>query len=159
MTVLHTSQNAHSSLWSSKKPKTFTCKKSLSSCLVALEEMSVDVICLSRSSDSFLRYFSQSSTEGPTSLNMAGGTGEGPCCLGPTAPPSCSASNKTPVAIVTKKTKTLNTPGKQIHTVTHLGKELIIWIMSYIFSFIFIWCFLKIVESSVNHLPSICVRP
>lgn len=71
-----------------------TCRKSLSSCTVGVPERPVDVSVRSWSSAMPLKYFSQSSTEGPTSLNKAGGTGEGPCSVGTTAPPSCSARNK-----------------------------------------------------------------
>lgn len=83
----------------SEIPQKGTCEKRFSSC-----PLCVSVFCFSRSSATFLRYFSQSSTEGPTSLNKAGGTGEGPCSVGTTAPPSCSASNKTPVTTVTNYT-------------------------------------------------------
>lgn len=51
---------------------------------------------MSRSSDIVLRYSTHSSTDGPTSLNMAGRWTDDPGSAGTTAPSSCSASNKTP---------------------------------------------------------------
>lgn len=78
-----------------------TCKKSFSSCLAGFQ-MSVDVFCLSRTSEIVLRYSTHSSTDGPTSPNMAGRGRDDPGSAGTTAPSSCSASNKIPGSKVEK---------------------------------------------------------